>query len=631
MLVCMHCRTLAADVRNRISDELLCNNCDRVNLEALEVQRQQNRWGQHGSTPSTTDGTDLAEGNGLLGRDGPPGGDGHPDGHPGGGVALDSIGATSSSEVATVQEVQPAQSSDDANSANAAKCCIPECKFGGKIDKRRNTLTCCHCMAIFHVTCFYPENKDIPMVFTCVQCRKIPSVISVMCSMMDSMQRTLLRLDKSYQELDKSYRNLNSKLSDKDTRIDALTTDNSRLTERVAEAQSELDKTKWSSFRTNDRETVTNKTLVIGSSIIRDMDETKLQNVEIKSISSATVKDVHKELSSLNGNYEKVIIVAGGNDCDTAGENRREISDVIDDFRNLVTDCKTKAQSVSIATVCPRIKGQDVTERIDALNAGLQVLCEDEQCTLIDNEGAFKLGNGAINDGYLIKKCKTHLTYAGTNCLAKNLGLIGKPGHEHDICTRKAAYKDHHRPAQSQERSNRGHYRQTWGRRPSSDHMTSGRQTSRRTQGGHGDHSAAQSDFQHRSRSQSPRRPQGGSRDRSGARPQSPRRTQGGSRDRSGARPQSYRRTQSRSGRNANDNDTSGEWHTVHPRSRHPSGSRTPGRSQSSRNPERPGNRNSCGFCGERNHRQDTCWHGKPVTCDKCKGPGHKSKHHDGH
>ena len=68
----MHCRTLAADVRNRISDELLCNNCDRVNLEALEVQRQQNRWGQHGPTPSTMDGTDLAEGNGLLGRDGPP-------------------------------------------------------------------------------------------------------------------------------------------------------------------------------------------------------------------------------------------------------------------------------------------------------------------------------------------------------------------------------------------------------------------------------------------------------------------------------------------------------------------------------------------------------------------------------
>ena len=93
-----------------------------------------------------------------------------------------------------------------------------------------------------------------------------------------------------------------------------------------------------------------------------------------------------------------------------------------------------------MATVCPRLKSQLTTERIDCLNAGLQVLCAEEGCAIINNDDTFKLSNGDINDAYLLKD-NTHLTYAGTNRLAKNLGLQPKAGFEKDICHRKTTNK----------------------------------------------------------------------------------------------------------------------------------------------------------------------------------------------
>ena len=428
MLVCSHCRTQAADVRNRISDEFLCDNCNRTNLEALEVQKHLNLWGQHGSTASTTDGTDAAEGSGPLGGDGPPAGDGPARGN----VALDTIGAPSSNGHAAVShdgpiavEEQYTQSSDDTNTnanTNAAKFCIPECKFGGKVDKRRNTLTCSHCMEIFHTLCFYPENKDAPMVFTCGTCRKIPSVLHLMCGMMDSMQKAVLRLDRSYHELKTEFRN---NMSDKDARIEGLTTENNKMTEKVAKLQSELDKAKWSSFRKNDLDA--ERKLLVGSSLVRDIDASRIMNTDVKSISSGKIRDVHNYLDSCDdGIYEEIAIVIGSNDCDETSRKPGEVQDILDSYASLLLSAKDKCSSVTVSSVCPR-KKEKTQKNIDLVNTGLKNLCEATECKYVDNDMSFKLPDGSINDGYLIPG-DVHLNMQGTNKLAKNLGVRTKSG-----------------------------------------------------------------------------------------------------------------------------------------------------------------------------------------------------------
>ena len=126
--------------------------------------------------------------------------------------------------------------------------------------------------------------------------------------------------------------------------------------------------------------------------------------------------------------------MVGGNDCDSHNNDSRPVSDILEDYRLLIQDTKSKTHTVHVGSVCPRLKGQSVTDRIDSLNAGLQVMCNEEECTFINNDESFKLSNGAANDEYLPSD-RVHLSYCGTNRLAKNLALTIKQGHN-DVCRR---------------------------------------------------------------------------------------------------------------------------------------------------------------------------------------------------
>ena len=136
--------------------------------------------------------------------------------------------------------------------------------------------------------------------------------------------------------------------------------------------------------------------------------------------------------------------MVGGNDCDShdAASSERPVSELLGDYRRLVTDAKKRSADICISTVCTRTKGQHVTERINALNAGLLVLCDEEKCTFVNNDESFKLSNGWANDGYILDG--VHLNYAGTNRLVTNLSLAIKKGHQGDIWRRKHATKPPH-------------------------------------------------------------------------------------------------------------------------------------------------------------------------------------------
>ena len=573
--VCEHCRKIKQCVKCRQSDEMLCNSCDKIRAEIISKRSEQRAI----DTPLPAPGADE----------------------------LDMMQDTS--ENAAIDTAIAAAGVPNAHVANGPQHihCIPSCQNRNK--RSLAIVRCQMCMKDHHRKCLTDYRENHP--YACTTCRLFPAQIASLLSDM-----TQLRTDMS--TLKQTNTELNTKLNSTENKYTELIQINTDLRAAVGQITHSISSEAWQSFR-NSAALKANKTLLIGSSIIRDVDEAKIENVEVRSYSGATVKEIHTEMRDIKNKYEKVIIVAGGNDCDTNGDGR-DISDVIVDYRELITDCKKLAPEVSVATVCPRLKGLAVTERIDALNVGLQVLCSDESCALLDNEATFKLGNGAINDGYILKKCKTHLTYAGTNSLVKNLGLKPKPGCEDDICARKPASRGNqtnhtnhqetsekpaHQPQGGYVHSGRGRYvrsnhgrstgfhQESTGSRPPRHNPGGGHSADRRRLDDDKDTTAPRRDMRHHARS-----------------PGSPSRHHG---------------SQSRNERGANNNGTSGDWHTVHSRSRHRSGSKTPGQSL------RPGNRNSCGFCGERNHRQDTCWHAKPVTCDSCKGPGHKSKHHDGH
>ena len=162
-----------------------------------------------------------------------------------------------------------------------------------------------------------------------------------------------------------------------------------------------------------------NRTLVIGSSIIRDFDQDKLENTDVISISGGQTTDVHKKLTELSHKYKRIAIQVLSNDIDKG----KSESDCLKDYALLLKGAKNTADEVIVSSIIPRLDKPDLQPKIDNVNANLQVLCEEENATFINNDDhGFKFNDGSINEGYLWGD-KLHLSKAGSNKLARNMKL----------------------------------------------------------------------------------------------------------------------------------------------------------------------------------------------------------------
>ena len=145
----------------------------------------------------------------------------------------------------------------------------------------------------------------------------------------------------------------------------------------------------------------------------------KLVGTKCECIRGGVIKDIQGAVDALpqNTKFARAVLVAGGNDCDS-GADTYEVTDILAGCQDLIS----RAFEVSVSSICPRRKSDDFTQRIKDVNAGLRVICEELGANFIDNDPAFYLQDGSINDGYLLPD-GVHLTRATTNKLFSNLQL----------------------------------------------------------------------------------------------------------------------------------------------------------------------------------------------------------------
>ena len=387
------------------------------------------------------------------------------------------------------------------------------------------------------------------------------------------------KLSKSVAHLDKVNSDLSQQMERTQTKFESMANANAELSAKVADLSQKLASKNWQDFQ--HPKPHSRKTCVLGSSILRGIDPDKLENTDIICMPGGKIPTIHKKLNDIPGEYKRIVLMVGGNDCDShdAASSERPVSKLLGDYRRLVTDAKKRSADICISTVCPRTKSQHVTERIDALNAELRVLCDEEKCTFVNNDESFKLSNGWANDGYILDG--VHLNYAGTNRLVKNLSPAIKKGHQGDICRRKHATKPPHTHQAAARLS-----------QPASNH-----QTYRVYQPSQGDMlPATQNRIQHPLTTQKHRHHEQ-RRAESLEQVDGPQYTYNDSGDRE--MPLYHHGKPHRK----NTDFTMGQYH---------------GNEQSS----------GCDFCSEPNHSKDRCRHGQPITCQTCGERGHKSKHH---
>ncbi|CAH1796206.1 unnamed protein product [Owenia fusiformis] len=161
--------------------------------------------------------------------------------------------------------------------------------------------------------------------------------------------------------------------------------------------------------------------LLIGSSIVRDVDSTKLVNTEVKCLRGGTISDVHKTLSSGDTNYNTIYLQVGSNDC----ARGNDVNLICEDYKLLLAGAKQRSKDIIVSSVTPRMDDSDAQSKIEQLNGFLLCHCSDEKVTFIDNDKIFKLQDGSINDGFLAAD-HLHLSDSGTNRLLKNLNISTK-------------------------------------------------------------------------------------------------------------------------------------------------------------------------------------------------------------
>ena len=113
--------------------------------------------------------------------------------------------------------------------------------------------------------------------------------------------------------------------------------------------------------------------MVLGSSIIWDIDPNKLVATKCVCISGGLIKDVQTELDYFPPHCQlsRAVLVIGGNDCDNSTASG-SITDILDQYKDLINTVKSIANSFAVSIVCPRNKSPEVTEHISSLNACLK-------------------------------------------------------------------------------------------------------------------------------------------------------------------------------------------------------------------------------------------------------------------
>ena len=185
------------------------------------------------------------------------------------------------------------------------------------------------------------------------------------------MQRYLSQLTKSHNELLLNIRT-------KDARVDELVVENMSLRDRISNLTSESQKLQWELHHQNK----STKKLLIGTSIIRDIQSAKLVNTDVRSVGGANVKTVKDELEDMNSQLDELIVVVGGNDCDEESREAGSVHDILETYDSLIEIAKTKAENTTLSSICPRNTAVKTQTSIDALNAGLQHLCATRWCML---------------------------------------------------------------------------------------------------------------------------------------------------------------------------------------------------------------------------------------------------------
>ena len=286
---------------------------------------------------------------------------------------------------------------------------------------------CCLCSKWYHLECVSLPPEEMG-VWPCPECRNLVRDVkqtkSVLNKLMEHMNTVMATLNNQTEVLNLDKSQLQNKLSQIENENEILRVRNAALEHQL---QNNAPATNAACIKST--------TLVIGSSLIRNIDEHKLKDTEVRCMSGAKFRDIAAELVALadsDTKYARIVILAGGNDA-AAPIEHINLEDTINSARAAISAAKRMSDNVAVSEIPPRFSPPHANDNISALNANVSTLADELNVSFLPNRSHFFLQSDEINDGYYYNN--VHLTLKGSEKLARSMNLTGHSSM--DLCSLK--------------------------------------------------------------------------------------------------------------------------------------------------------------------------------------------------
>ena len=308
----------------------------------------------------------------------------------------------------------------------SSKCPSCNCDF---VSPSEPVGICSFCDSKYHISCAGLTKPPVRK-WTCPECRNLHSLAKNLQMIVTGMQREIQHLKKSQETIRSENVRIKSQQSSLKKTVENLQTENVQLNQEVSQLKDALNKkvdhlsatASTCPALSNDAEHRA-ASLLIGDSMLRDIDSCMFENSEVKPMSGATVAEVFEELKSRNDlhNFQDIVIHAGTNDI----SKNVAFDETVGAMEASVTHVMVKAPTTRthISAVCPRTKGD--AHKVNTLNEALKELAHRTDSHFIDSGSQMIYQNGYV-DSTQLETDGLHLSERGTNTM-KNVFLESVP------------------------------------------------------------------------------------------------------------------------------------------------------------------------------------------------------------
>ena len=267
---------------------------------------------------------------------------------------------------------------------------------------------CILCYVRHHIVCVGIKKTEMKQPWTCPKCRTLTKTVHELKQDLASLSTTqtqMLELLKTMTEKAASEHEMRKKAEDE---VVSLKTQLDEARKQITENQPIVSEPKPNK----------KTTLLLGTSLIRNVDPDKLANCQVVAKGGAKIDAVQDALEKLpeEDTFNEIIVVAGSIDIE-----EKTVDEVVVDYQSLSVSASNRTDKLSICSVLPRTD-KNLSEKTRLLNEKLEKVCNDEGHNFINLNETFLLMNGTPNKAFLSPD-GLHLSQSGVENLLGGCGI----------------------------------------------------------------------------------------------------------------------------------------------------------------------------------------------------------------